>query len=962
MSSREKNVFISYGHNVFDDVVKKMENIMTDKLEGFSFFFDKDYLHEGDWENKIDNHIKGSKWMIFFVSKRSVSRDGYCLNELCRACEKSLKIIPVILDKSEVPLSINRLQRYDLTDGNGNIADEKVERVAADITDILLGKKEIGFADEDIVLKQTLNPIDFKKDISAHYEDFVGREGIFDKVRDWLYSDDEDDNNIFLIKAFPGFGKTAFSANCCFKFQNEIGAIHFCKFNNSDKADSKHIITSLAYSLANKLPEYKEAMRRILEFNDITSSTSPKNADRIFELLFVDAMDDLYIDKPCLVIIDALDEAIWQGQINNELCNILKNHKKKLPPWLKILVTCRDDNTILNNLQYVSNTLCLTRDVNDADIKEYFKVQLSRIDKDKVTDRAIELLLEKSEGSFTYAREIIKYLKKYNVSLDNIEFLPTGLFELYAESFHRIFGGSHIRYDEVVPFLELICVTPEEPTVTFVKDYLGWGERETNERLDVLSSLFSVREGKIEIVHKTLKDWLISHNHSGEYFISEIDGYERLRKYIEKEYDSGNKLHPLCLKHYGMVLAELVKRTEGERRGKYLSSLINLLNDKDFQIERIDKLTLDTGLKLYLKEINFVCEYDKSKTDELYRDDTFTYVFSKYRRLLYNSGLFFLLKKSGFSEFLAKNDGDFDLEGNVGKIFYYYITEDFSSAIAAIDTTLKKYEEELLCRDALKAEIYNVKGLALRKIVDFGKAQEAHDTAIEYGKKCDYNFELSMAHLIKSKMDIRMQNVEECRFNGSEAVRYMKRAIENSPSSDERMANILFLAEDYRVLCDNMIWAGELKAAQSYLSKSSEIYIKYAATDRYYIRSQYTGLLLKTVLGEKNLEAEMETVAKAISSSKYDTGQINLIKSIYALLNDKDIQTAKKAARTAYDTYDCIDCPLEREEARLLYDLACEKDDDISELYPYRGNEYINKWIEFYGGYMRKLISEGKTI
>lgn len=962
MGSREKNVFISYGHNVFDDVVKKMQIKLKEELKGFSFFFDKDFLYEGDWEEQIDNHIKASKWMIFFVSKRSVSRDGYCLNELCRACEKSLKIIPVILDGSEVPLSVNRLHRYDLTDGSGVINDACVEKVTSELIDIFSGKKEIPFADEDIVLRQTLNPIDFKKDISVHYDGFVGRDKVFEKVEEWLYSDDDDDNNIFLIKAFPGFGKTAFSANCCWKFQNEIGAIHFCKFNNSDKADSKHIITSIAYSLAQKLPDYRQSLKNVLQANDIASPSSPKNADRIFELLFVDAMDDLYFDNPCLVIIDALDEAIWQGQINNELCGILKNHKKKLPPWLKILVTCRDDNTILHSLQYVSNTLHITRDINDADIRKYFETELSRIDKDKVTDRAVNLLLEKSEGSFIYAREIIKYLKKYGVGLDEIEFLPTGLYELYTETFRRIFGtGGKVRFEDVVPLLEFICITPEEPTPAFVRDYLGWGERETNERLDALSSLIAVKEDKIEIVHKTLKDWLVSHELSGEYFVSETDGYERLRKYIKCAYETGNRFHPLCLKHYGMVLCELVKRVGGEKRAKYLNELMNILNDRDFQIKRIDNLTLDSGLKLYVSEINFVFENDKSKVNELYCDDTFAYVFSEYRRLLYNSGLFFLLKNSGFSDYLANNAGGFDLQGDVGKIFYYYITEDFALAIDAIDKTLKVYETELKEKDALKAEIYNVKGLALRKIVDFGRAQQAHDAAIECGRKCDYNFELSMAHLIKSKMDIRMGETEKCRSNGEETVRYMKRAIEKSSGGDERTANILFLAEDYRVLCDNMIWAGDLAAAVDYMNRSREIYIKYAATDRYYIRSQYTELLLKTVCGERGLDADIDRVEKAVSNGKYDVGQINIIKCLYLLLTGGDAQKAKAAAQKAYGIYDGIHCPLEREEARSLCDAACKRLGEQSGLTPYTENTYINNWITFYENYLKELVGRTKA-
>ena len=57
MGSREKNVFISYGHNVFDDVVKKMQIKLKEELKGFSFFFDKDFLYEGDWEEIGRAHV-----------------------------------------------------------------------------------------------------------------------------------------------------------------------------------------------------------------------------------------------------------------------------------------------------------------------------------------------------------------------------------------------------------------------------------------------------------------------------------------------------------------------------------------------------------------------------------------------------------------------------------------------------------------------------------------------------------------------------------------------------------------------------------------------------------------------------------------------------------------------------------------------------------------------------------------
>ena len=55
MSERNKNVFISYGHNNFDMLIEKVSKAIREK--GYNVFLDKDYLNQGDWEDIIDNHI-----------------------------------------------------------------------------------------------------------------------------------------------------------------------------------------------------------------------------------------------------------------------------------------------------------------------------------------------------------------------------------------------------------------------------------------------------------------------------------------------------------------------------------------------------------------------------------------------------------------------------------------------------------------------------------------------------------------------------------------------------------------------------------------------------------------------------------------------------------------------------------------------------------------------------------------
>ncbi|MDE5759229.1 MAG: hypothetical protein K2H85_11535, partial [Allobaculum sp.] len=256
---------------------------------------------------------------------------------------------------------------------------------------------------------------------------------------------------------------------------------------------------------------------------------------------------------------------------------------------------------------------------------------------------------------------------------------------------------------------------------------------------------------------------------------------------------------------------------------------------------------------------------------------------------------------------------------------------------------------------------YNVQGLVLRKVVNYKDALKAFDHVIALGKKNHYNFELALAHLIKSKIDIRMNNIDSCIVNGNEAVRYLKLAIEET-TSDTKTSYILFLAESYRVLCDNMIWAGNLISACDYMKKSQDIYIKYAATDRYYIRSQYTQLLLKIVSGEQEVLEKIAIIESKISDSKYDLGQINIVRSIYCLINNVSLPDALNSAKVAYFAYKEIECPLEREEARCLYNIISSRIGADNFLSEYDDNIFINNWVEFYKNFIMNLCSGGKKI
>ena len=114
-------VFVSYGH---DEYLPFARNVAIElALHGHEVWFDEDRLKPGgDWEAYIEN---GLDWVaeassrgrvLLIMTPYSVRRpDGYCLNEIAKALDNRIKILPVMLVWTTPPLSIYRLQWLDMT-------------------------------------------------------------------------------------------------------------------------------------------------------------------------------------------------------------------------------------------------------------------------------------------------------------------------------------------------------------------------------------------------------------------------------------------------------------------------------------------------------------------------------------------------------------------------------------------------------------------------------------------------------------------------------------------------------------------------------------------------------------------------------------------------------------------------------------------------------------------------------
>ena len=938
-----ETIFISYGHQIdsklidYDNIIRKIADDL--RKTGYETFVDIDYLYSGsDWQQVLDEHIKASRIMLFMVSSRSVRSDGYCLNELCRAMETETRIIPILLDDSFVPLSINQLQRVDLRgcfDNDQHLVNDLYNKRFHAILGGIKGTFTERM-DESLRLRQTLKPVEVSRRPFADCVKFCGRKNIMVEFERWL---DSSDNSLFWICSDPGMGKTALVCRLSMDYPDRIAAIHFCVFNNSDKADVKKIICTLAYGLSEHIPEYRSKLLNMADIDEIYN----KNPNRMFELLLVEMLNNIPVEKNYAIIIDALDEATYKCNetLHNDLCDILLDYHDNIPSWLKIVVTSRNEGNIRLMLNTISKRINLSNESNQNDLREYYRNELTEI-----TEEELDFLVEKSESSFLFAREICKAIKNGNYSLDQRDSVPNGIFDLYLRTFRRLFPEEK-DYKGVEPVLESIIASPEPIDINFLIKYLKMDERSVHKMVSRISAFFPLIDKTIFVTHKTITEWLTDVNLSGMYYISVAESKRKLLDFLNEEYNRKNYESLYMLKHYGPLLVYC----------KQWDRLYETLTNYEFHQKKVDLLALDLGLKGYLNEIEELYKQSEKMCFEVFGSEAFIRVFSDNRRLMYNSGLFFKLSNMGFSQFLKENNAEWGYEGEVGKFFYYYITEDFNRAIKKAKSILETYRDK---KDVCKAEIYNVLGLSYRKIADFDKALDSFDMAVTEGDEYEELYEESLAHLGISKIKCRLLQEDEANRECRKAVKTLMRDIEDLPQvCDKRISHSLFLAEYYRVFADTMVWSKDLDSAQEYLQEANDIYTKCAFKDRYYIRFVYTSLFYNICRRNKGMSTSLLSQLKAYPKvGRYDVGQIQFLSALYMLVfqDVQDSDSVIQGLKNAYNSYDQIDAIIEREEVACLSRILQEKGMSEKMIKPdYEGNDYVEEWIDYVNEFIKNI-------
>lgn len=299
-------IFISYGHDDHEKLIKRFAADL--EKEGFNVWIDYEALFGSSlWEEQIEKGITQSSTVVVFMTAHSMRRpDGYCLDEISYARMLNKTIMPIKVQDVAPPISIARIQWIDMSNyvgADGEINEDYYQKQKEIILGVLRGESQLSYSgDAQYLLNQKLNPLDNESYILSTKR-FYGRKWLFESFDNWLNS--SIDSRVFCIIGQAGSGKTAFVSKLC-ETHKSVAAIHFCRYNNDERANPKRAITSLAYHLSTQLPEYKE---QLLKLNDL-DTLQEKNVHRLFEYLFIEPLQKIDPNRDKVVlIIDALDEA-----------------------------------------------------------------------------------------------------------------------------------------------------------------------------------------------------------------------------------------------------------------------------------------------------------------------------------------------------------------------------------------------------------------------------------------------------------------------------------------------------------------------------------------------------------------------------------------------------------------------------------------------------------------------------
>jgi len=252
------------------------------------------------------------------------------------------------------------------------------------------------------------------------------REDILSEIKDWIDSTGEDVERILWLSGTAGKGKSAIAHTISNWVDDRAGlGAHFC-FDRTREAERRHekIFATIARDLADRDPIIRRTLANVIrDDNELRHTKDIMRQWKNFILAPVDAASRA-IDAPILMVIDGLDES-GEPQSREHILRMLvakadpfSTELTKFPAHFRVLVTSRpldDIHRFLHDGQHVRHVSMdnISPASAERDIQHYVSTRLANLG-DAFNDSDFQILAQKSDGMFEWARLACEYIKGSN--------------------------------------------------------------------------------------------------------------------------------------------------------------------------------------------------------------------------------------------------------------------------------------------------------------------------------------------------------------------------------------------------------------------------------------------------------------------------------------------------------------------------------------------------------------------
>ncbi|KAJ6586494.1 hypothetical protein DFH09DRAFT_910952 [Mycena vulgaris] len=241
------------------------------------------------------------------------------------------------------------------------------------------------------------------------------REGLLDKIFDWVNSGDVATPRVLVLAADAGSGKSAVAHTVSRRF-NELQRLGSSFFFVPDDRERRPdtLFSTITRDMADLDPEWREALKQVIGTRAVRKTSSV--LEQFQEFILKPASRPTLYFGPVVIVIDALD-ASGDPSARQVLLSLLSSRTKELPSNFRILLTTRPESDICGAFSKCEDIALW--DLEDElsnlnDIAAFFTSELSEVA--GWSNRICRKLTGKSEGDFGWGVAACGFIKAIGAS------------------------------------------------------------------------------------------------------------------------------------------------------------------------------------------------------------------------------------------------------------------------------------------------------------------------------------------------------------------------------------------------------------------------------------------------------------------------------------------------------------------------------------------------------------------